>query len=262
MSSHIEVCLEELDAHPEEECFVRCVAVAGGQPGLTLDSEGLVRWMPDDESNCHGLWVSEDGRLMLYGSESPAAVVVERGQRSQEAPVGKPVVLIDQDILLLGGKRLLVHIHGETQQLYEPERLTRSAMRRFIEAAAVAASLTLGGSALAAGTAQSPTAGLQEPPPIEVRRHPPAPVRRISLDCKITAQTTKGGKLHVEATCVKTTRLRVGLFGSLIDKKTGSTISKGTVKITAIKGSKISLVANGRKKPVRSANKVRFWIRP
>jgi hypothetical protein len=262
MPSHIEVCLEELDAHPEEECFVRCVAVAGGQPGLALDREGLVRWMPDDEDRCHGLWVSQDGRLMLHGSESTAAAVVERGHRSQEAPVGKPVVLIDQDILLLGGKRLLVHLHGETEELYEPERLTRSAMRRFFEAAAVAARLTLGGTALAAGSAQSPTVGLQEPPSIEVRLRPPAPVRRISLDCKITKQATKGGKLLVEASCLKTTGLRVGLYGSLIDKKTGSTISKGTVKITAITGSKIRLVATGRKKPVRSANKVRFYVRP
>ena len=262
MPSNLEICLEELDARPEDECYIRCVAVDGGQPGLALDRDGLVQWMPEETDGCHGLWVSQDGRLMLYGSKAPRAVVVERGERFQEAPAGKPVVLIDQDLLRVGDRRLRVHIHGETEELYEPERLTRSAMLRFFQAAAAAASLTLGGAALASGAAPGQAMG-GEPAPIEVRLRPPAPpVRRAVLDCTITAQSTKAGKLTVKATCARTSGLYVGAFGTLVDKKTGRNISNGSVKVTSIQGKVIRMVCNGRKKPVKAAGKVRFWVRP
>lgn len=262
MPSNLEICLEELDARPEDECYIRCVAVDGGQPGLALDREGLVQWMPEETDGCHGLWVSQDGRLMLYGSDAPRAVVVERGERFQEAPAGKPVVLIDQDLLRVGDRRLRVHIHGETEELYEPEHLTRSAMLRFFQAAAAAATMTLGGVALASGAAPGQVMG-GEPPPIEVRLRPPAPpVRRVRLDCKITAQSTKAGKLTITARCSQTAGLHGGAYGTLVDGKTGRNISKGSVKVTSIKGKVIHLVATYLKKPVKAAGKVRFWVRP
>ena len=260
MDSNIEICLEELGAGPDDECFIRCVAVSGGQPGLALDREGLVQWMPDDEATCHGLWVSGDGRLMLYGADAPGAVVVERGARTQEAPVGQPVILVDQDLLRVGARRLRVHVHGETEAMYEPERLTRSAIRRFFQAATAAASLTLGGAALAAGAgpAMSPAAGIGEPAPIEVRRRPPKVSPRKRLHCAITKQTVKGGKLRVKATCTSTKKLRVGQYGTMIDKK-GRSVSKGSVKITSIKGNTIRLEATHLKKKSK-ANRVQFWV--
>jgi hypothetical protein len=259
MDSNIEICLEELGARPDDECFIRCVAVSGGQPGLALDREGLVQWMPDDEATCHGLWVSGDGRLMLYGADAPDAVVVERGARTQEAPVGQPVVLVDQDLLRVGDRQLRVHIHGETEAMYEPERLTRSSIRRFFQAATAAASLTLGGAALAAGPAMNPAAGIGEPAPIEVRRRPPKVSPRKRLYCAITKQTVKGGKLRVKATCTSTKKLRVGLYGTLIEKKTSNAVSKGTVKITSIKGNTIHLEATHLKKKSK-ADRVQFWV--
>lgn len=262
MDSNIEICLEELGAGPDDECFIRCVAVSGGQPGLSLDREGLVQWMPQDEATCHGLWVSGDGRLMLYGADAPGAVVVERGTRTQEAPVGQPVVLVDQDLLRVGERQLRVHIHGETEAMYEPERLTRSAIRRFFQAATAAASLTLGGVALAAGAgpgpALNPVAGIGEQTPIEVRRRPPKVAPRKKLHCAITKQTVKGGKLRVKATCTSIKKLRVGLYGTLTDKK-GNSVSKGTVKITSIKGNTVHLEATHLKKKSK-ANRVRFWV--
>jgi hypothetical protein len=170
--------------------------------------------------------------------------------------------LIDQDLLRLGDRRLRVHIHGQTEAMYEPERLTRSAMRRFFQAAAAAASLTLGGTALAAGSAPSQMGGVGEPPPIEVRVRPPAVAYRVPVDCAITGQASKGGSLHVEASCRSTAGLRVGLHGALFEKKKGRIVTHGTVKITSIKGSKIRAVAIRLKKPVRAASKVRFWVSP
>ncbi len=258
MNSNIEICLEELGARPDDECFVRCVAVSGGQPGLALDSDGLVRWMPEEETTCHGLWVSGDGRLMFYGAEAPGAVVVERGARTQAAPVGQPVVLLDQDLLRVGDRQLRVHIHGETEAMYEPERLTRSAIRRFFQAATAAAALTLGSTALAAGPVTDATAGIGAPDPIEVRRRPPRVAPRKRLDCTVTKQFVKGGKLLVRATCTSVKKLRVGQYGTLMGKS-GSTISKGTVKITAIKGNSLRLEATQRTKKSK-ATKVRFWV--
>lgn len=262
MTSNIEICLEELDTGPGDECFVRCVAVSGGQPGLALDRDGLVRWMPEDDGACHGLWVSGDGRLMLYGAEAPSGVVVERGTLSQAAPVGKPVVLVDQDLLRVGDRQLRVHIHGETEAMYEPERLSRSAIRRFFQAATAAASLTLGGAALAAGPATSPATtpatGIGELAPIEVRRRPPRVAPRKRLDCTVSTQTIQGGKLHVTASCTSTKKLRVGKYGTLVDGS-GNTIRKGTVKITSIKGNIIRLVATQLTKKSK-AGKVRFWV--
>ena len=63
MPSNLEICLEELDAGPEDECFVRCVAVSGGQPGLALDRDGLVRWMPEPPADVASAYLVENGFL-------------------------------------------------------------------------------------------------------------------------------------------------------------------------------------------------------
>ncbi len=260
MSEFLEICLEELDAPADDACYIRCVVMAGGQPGLALDRDGLVRWMPEDEGACHGLWLSEDGRLVLHGAATTAAVTVERGARSVQAPVGQPVVLLDQDLLRVGDRRLRLHIHGETEQLHEPERLTRSAMRRFLQAAAAAATLTLGGAGLAAGPGATEQSVLGDPTPIEVRRRPPKVSPRTNLDCNVSTQWVKKGKLRIKALCASTQKLRVGQYGILLDKKNRRPISKGTVKITAIKGSAVYIEATYLKKKKASLGWARFWV--
>lgn len=265
VTNNIEICLEELGAGSEDECFIQCVAVSGGQPGLALDRDGLVRWMPEEEAVCHGLWVSGDGRLVLYGAASTSAsvgeVVVERGARTQVAPVGKPVLLVDQDLLRVGDRELRVHIHGETEAMYEPERLSRrSFLQAATAAATTAASLTLGAAASSASPTAGPQAGVGEPPPIEVRRRPPSVAARKSLDCTVTKQYVKGGKLRVRALCSSAKKLSVGKYGTLYDKS-GKLISKGTMRITSIKGNTVYLKATHRNKKSKAV-KVRFWVSP
>ena len=69
-----------------------------------------------------------------------------------------------------------------------------------------------------------------------------------------------GGKLRVKALCPSTRKLRVGLYGSLIDKS-NRTINKGSVKITTIRGTTIHLVAPSLSRK-SSAVRVRFWVSP
>jgi hypothetical protein len=115
----IEICLEDLDL-PADERYLRCVALPGGEPGLTLDGQGAVRWMSDDPTHC-GLWVSGDDRLALVRGAVAAPVVVHRAGRALEAPVGKPVILLDGDLLQVEHRQLRVHVHGATEVIHGPE---------------------------------------------------------------------------------------------------------------------------------------------
>ena len=258
MPKPVEICLEELDRASEDDCFIRCVALPGGVPGLALDQEGILRWMPEGPE-AYGLWVSADDRLMLLRAEGARPVTVERGSRSVEAPVGKPVVLLDQDLLRLGGRRLRVHVHGVAQEVRPPERLSLSALARLARAAAMA-TMALGGAATAAAAAPGadPSARapvLQEPPPIEVRVRPPkpAPPPRRRLECNITSQKAgPRGKLIVQATCPSVEGLRVGLYGNILDPATGQSMTDGLVRITGIQGKKVVTEAERLKRPIRA----------
>lgn len=62
---------------------------------------------------------------MLLRDEEAPEVVLRRGGRSLVVPAGKPVVMLDQDRLELGGRQLRVHVHGQIQHSYEPTPLVR-----------------------------------------------------------------------------------------------------------------------------------------
>ncbi|MFH2007056.1 MAG: hypothetical protein ABI333_10765 [bacterium] len=258
----LEICVEELYHAPEEEeRFVRCVALPGGEPGLALDREGAVQWMVDKPA-AYGLWVSADNRLVLLRGERAGPIEVERGGRSVSAPTGQPVILLDQDELRIDGRRLRIHVHGEADAVYEPERLSGSALGRLVRAAAAAATLALG--AAAATTAVAQGAGSPAPEQreaIEVRHRPPAPVRRRPMDCKITSQKAKrGGKLQIHATCPSSRGLYAGLYGVLLDPKTNQPLKNGSVTVKSVNGSKVIAEATQRQQPAR-AKLLRFWTR-
>lgn len=263
MSQPKEICLEELDRGSEEDVFIRCVALPGAEPGLALDREGAVQWMPEGPS-AYALCVSTDGKLVLLRAEGSGPVHVERGSRSLAAPAGQPVVLLDQDLLCLDGRRLRVHVHGETEGVYAPERHTRSSLARLARAAAVAASLALGGaSAAAAASAGSsaPGTAMGEPAPIEVRTRPPvvAPPSRL-VDCSITRQQGSAkGPLTIHASCPSPKGLNVGMSGSLLDQKTNAFIKDGMVRIKTLSGSQIVVEAPRLQKAVPNA-KIRFHV--
>ncbi|MFH2007059.1 MAG: hypothetical protein ABI333_10780 [bacterium] len=263
MTKPFEICVEELYRGPEEEeRFVRCVALPGGEPGLALDREGTVQWMADTPA-AYGLWVSMDDRLVLLRGESTDPIVVERRGRTLEAPFGKPVILRDQDELRINGRHLRIHVHGETEAVYEPERLSGSALGRMLRAAAAAAALTVGGAAGAtaiahAGAASAPVGHRDA---IEVRARPPEAPARAPMDCTITSQkATRGKTLLIHATCPRTRGLYVGSYGVLLDPKTNQPLKNGSVTIRSVSAQKITAEAARQRKPVK-AKAVRFWVR-
>lgn len=261
-----ELCLEDLDLSQDDERYIRCVALPGGEPGLALDREGAVRWMPDGPA-AYGIWVSADDRLVLLRGEGAGPIVVERAGRSLEAPAEKPVILLDQDLLRINGRRLRVHVHGETDIVYEPEPLTRSALARMARAAAAAMAL---GAAVGAGAAADAKPLAEEmdkrSAPIEVRRRPPAPMpRRRAVDCTITAmKASKKGPVTVHALCPKGTKLYKGLQGHILDPESGNPLKNGNVFIESVKssktGEKVVSSAPNLKQPVK-AKSVRFRVR-
>ena len=166
------VCIEDLEARPGEPRYVRCVAVPGRQPGLRLDTGGEVLWRNDEDVACE-LWVSADHRLILYRPGGAAAVTVSRAGRSLDVPYGKPVVLIDQDQVDVGVRRLRVHVHGEAPAVSAPSVLApqQGTLAGLARAAAVAA--TIGAAAVAGGCGKN-DADAKAKPPVEVRDQPPS----------------------------------------------------------------------------------------
>jgi hypothetical protein len=260
MSLPLEICLEELGRAAEDGAFVRCVALPGGEAGLALDRDGAIRWRPEGLA-AHALCVSQDDRLVLLGHADAGEIHVERGSRSVHAVPGQPVVLLDQDLLRLGERSFRVHVHGEAAEVHPPEPLTGSALARLLRAAAAA--VAIGGAFAAGGDAGARPAVAGEPAPIEVRTRPPAPMPATkAIDCTITAQrpARPGGPIVVHATCPSPRGLHVGLYGSLLDPKTGQSLPGGGVKITKVTGVKIEVEASGLTKP-SPAKVVRFHVR-
>ncbi len=248
----LEICLEEVEVTSDER-FIRCVALPGGQPGLALDREGAVRWMPEEPAP-YGLWVSADGQLVLLRADGASPIVVSRGGRSLEAPATKPVILLDGDLLHVSGRQLRVYLHGETVAPRPPERLSASALARAARAtaAAVALSAAVG---IGAGAAAAPSSA-----PIEVRDRPPAAVAMRSVVCDVTSVApSKKGPLVVTATCPKNTNLAVGTQGTLQDEK--GTIKDGEVKVVKLDGTTLIAETTKLKKPVK-AKKVHFYVHP
>jgi hypothetical protein len=240
----LEICLEELTNPSVEERFIRCVALAGGEPGLALDRAGAVRWMPTGAAD-YGLWVSADERLILLRAEGADPIMVSRAGRGIEAPAGKPVVLVDQDLLEVNGQQLRVHVHGVAAEIRPPERLSSSALAKIARAAAAA--LAFG---IASGASAAPPPGAPEP--IQVRPRPPAPMPTHRLvSCSITKmEAAKKGPVMVHATCPANHRLVVGTDGYIVDAK-GVAIKDGSVVVKEVSGTKI--VAESKlAKPVKA----------
>ena len=178
MSKPLAICIEDLDAQSETK-YVRCVALAGRQPGLRLDRAGSVLWQSDDGVACE-LWVSADERLILYRPAGATRVILHRAGRSLDVPCGKPVVVIDKDRLDVGARRLRIHVHGEAPLVAAPSPLPamRSPLGRLAQAATAAAVIgavvTTGGCIEVRET--PPTAAVTPSPTIEVRETPPVVV--------------------------------------------------------------------------------------
>ena len=257
----LEICLEELfHAEEEDERYVRCVALLGGEPGLTLDREGAVQWMVESPE-AYGLWVSQDGELVLLRGEGADPVRVERGGRAVDAPIGKPVILKDQDELIVNGRRLRLHVHGETEAIHEPERLSGTALGRLVRAAAAAATLALGAAAATTAAAQGAIGpiAVDRHDVIEVRTRPPSMPAPKPMDCAISSQKIIGGKLYIHATCPRRRGLRVGQYGQLIDPKTKKPLKDGRVTIKKVAGKKV--VAEAKQRKTRASSKIlRFWV--
>lgn len=254
----VEICVEDLDRAEDDERYLRCVALPGGEPGLALDSEGAVRWMAEGPGQ-YGLWVSADDRLVLLRGAGTGPAVVSRAGRSVEAPLSRPVVLRDQDLLLLGGRRLRIHIHGATETVQAPERLSLGALGRIARTATTALALGAAVGVVGADAAAAPGSA-----PIEVRARPPAPRPAPQVICTITrmGRSAKQGPLMVHATCPAPTpagRVTVGARGYILDPKTNGVIPNGDVVVTKVSGSKI--VAESKlTKPVK-ATRLRVFVR-
>jgi hypothetical protein len=231
----LEICLEE-ELSEQDERYVRCVALPGGEPGLALDRDGVVRWMPAEPA-AYGLWISADDRLMLLRSQGSAPITVRRGGRSLEAPEAKPVVLRDQDLLVVNGRPLRVHVHGIAHEVHAPERLSRSSLARMARTAAAAVVLSAA-VALPAQLAQGALADV--PPPIEVQPRPPAPPPMRQVVCVVSKmEPRKGSATLVHATCPAAHRLHVGANGHLVDAA-NKIVAGGSVIIRQIKGNGIT----------------------
>lgn len=180
MPKPLAICIEDLDAPATPSQYTRCVALPGRQPGLRLDEAGRVLWRKDEAVACE-LWVSADDRLILYRPEDAPAVVVHRAGRSLDAPSSKPVVLLDQDQVDVGARRLRIHVHGEAPAVTAPAPLLPApspasrARGRLTPGAASAA--VVGALALACIEVRLTPPVPVEPtdtPTVEVRDNPPA----------------------------------------------------------------------------------------
>ena len=178
----IEICLEELDDASDAEPYLRCVAVAGGSPGLCFSPAGEVLWCLN-ESALAEIWVSRDGRLMFFRKSSHGQVSLTRVERHLELPLGKPVIVLGGDEIGVAGRRFRVHVHGTTAEVKPPERLKLRRARNLAIAAALALGALTGdckqsskGGPTGRG-AKDPGAEVQTAPAIELRNHPPAPER-------------------------------------------------------------------------------------
>jgi hypothetical protein len=253
MPTPLEICLEETQLPPDDERYIRCVALPGSEPGLALDREGAVRWMPDGPA-AYGLWVSADDQLILLRAQGAEPITVQRAGRSLEAPAEMPVVLRDQDLLRIDGRELRVHVHGATHEVHPPERLSRRSLAQAVRATAAALAL---GAAVGAGSAAAQPIGV-DPLPIEVRAQPPkmaAPERPVT--CDITSMTAGKKVTTVHARCPAGPVPPVGSRGQLMNAQ-GALIPDGELEVKQVNGSMI--VGETKQRGVK-ATKVRFYVR-
>lgn len=115
------ICLEDLSPDAGTERYLQCCARVGGEPGLKLGADGRVLWR-EDASGCE-LSVSGDDRLIAFRTQGDPPLRVFRAGRCVVVPDGKPAVLLDQDELEIGGRRLRLHLHGNAVAEQAPRPL-------------------------------------------------------------------------------------------------------------------------------------------
>ncbi len=115
----ISICLEQLDADPARATrFMQCVAVAGGTTGLGLSRQGEICWKQAAIA-CELLADDDEARLLARRVDGDTELRVERAGR-QQILGSEPMPLLDQDLLVIAGRRLRVHIHGPTAEVTPP----------------------------------------------------------------------------------------------------------------------------------------------
>ena len=172
MIEPIALCIEDLDCTDAGRRYVRCVAIAGASPGLGLLADGAATWQTADGVVCE-LWVAGDGRLALLRPGGAPPFTLRRGGRHLDVPQDKPVFVLDGDRLELGGRNLLVHVHGQAPNVVAPSFLpVREAGAGGRMRAAVAA-MALGAAVAAGGCAATANASPPKDEPVDVRDFPP-----------------------------------------------------------------------------------------
>jgi hypothetical protein len=208
----IELCLESLDPADDDHPYVRCVALAGGQPGLGVTAEGQIVWR-DNDAAALLIWVSADNRLIAWRSSKVHKVWLSRAERALELPASKPVVALNGDTVEIDGRAFRIHVHGTARTVESPTRMSLRRAQRWVEAGLVAATLAAchtgnqgnvptsvggaesqatvassaaGGSASNSGSpdAQGGMRGPESTPPIEIREAPPAPMPMPSSESR------------------------------------------------------------------------------
>ncbi|MBI5535715.1 MAG: hypothetical protein HY898_23490 [Deltaproteobacteria bacterium] len=156
MPEPMAICIEDLEPVSGSPRFVRCVAMAGGLPGLRMSFDGSLSWMTEQAAACE-LWVSGDERLILLRPQDAPPVRVTRAGRSIDAPMSKPVVLVHGDEITIGARSFRVHIHGKAPSVHAPSPLVEPTWG---VAAKVAAVVAMGAAVVGCK-------------PVEVRDNPP-----------------------------------------------------------------------------------------
>ena len=118
MAKAIAVCIER-QAAPGADRFIRCTARSGREAGLALGVDGSILWCSKTGAACD-LWVTDDQRLVAVRAAPVDSLRLERGQRALDLPTGRAVVVLDQDVIVLGAQRFRVHIHGTTEIVHPP----------------------------------------------------------------------------------------------------------------------------------------------
>ena len=179
MSRIIALCIEDCRPASEDLRYLRCCALTGLQPGLTLSPEGVVVWKEDGAPAAVRLVVSQDEKLVCYREKAaPGVARVHRGGRFVDVEELKPVVLLDGDEITLGERRLRLHVHGFTAASHDPEFYVApgEASHGGVARAAGVAGVAMAGLMAMTGCDKPPPDKPMEKPPIDVRNNPPSPL--------------------------------------------------------------------------------------
>ena len=160
----IELCLESLDPAEDEHPYVRCVAMAGGEPGLGISPNGAIIWR-EDTAAVALLWVSADSQLIVSRHQEGHGVRLIRAERFLELPLAKPVVVLHEDVLVIGERTYRIHVHGVAAVVAPPTRLTLRRAQTLLATAALAAASFAGCHASTQGQPGAPSTDVAAPPP-------------------------------------------------------------------------------------------------